>query len=98
MHSVRVVACSLVVCARALGLSLRRSRRHRCLASRQKRTLDFLTQWLLRPGLQLRNVIKSVLVGTDHMRADDKTKVVDKKKFMMCRRATMNFPPDMPDS
>ena len=36
-------------------------------------------------------MIKSELVGTDDMRADDKTKVVDKKSSIMCRRAIMNL-------
>ena len=41
--------------------------------------------------LHLRGMIKSELVGTDDMRADDKIKVVDKNKFIMCRRAIMNL-------
>ena len=36
-------------------------------------------------------MIKSVLVGTDDMRADDGTEIVDKNKFIMCRRTIMNF-------
>ena len=31
------------------------------------------------------------------MRADDKTNVVDKKKFLYCRRTTMNLPRDVSD-
>ena len=38
-----------------------------------------------------------MLVSTDIMRADDKTKVVDKKKFNFCRRAIMNLPADTKD-
>jgi len=45
----------------------------------------------------LRNVIKSVLVRTEVMRADDKTKVVDKKMFIKCRQETMNLPANMSD-
>ena len=60
-------------------------------AGATKHTIHF-ERWLhFARMLQLRGVIKSVLVGTDDMRADDKTKVVDKNKFIMCRRAIMNL-------
>ena len=67
-------------------------------AGATKHTIHF-ERWLhFARSLQLRNVIKSVLVGTDDMRADDKTKVVDKKKFLMCRRTTMNLEPGTTDA
>ena len=63
-----------------------------------KHTVHF-ERWLhFARSLHLKNVIKSTLLGTDYMRADDKTKVVDKKKFLMCRRETMNLSPDKKDS
>ena len=66
-------------------------------AGATKHTVHF-ERWLhFARSLQLRNIIKSVLVGTDAMRADDKTKVVDKKKFAMCRRETMNLEKDTKD-
>ena len=62
-----------------------------------KHTVHF-ERWLhWARSLQLRKIIKSVLVGTDLMRADDKTKVVDKTKFAMCRRTTMNLDPSVKD-
>ena len=66
-------------------------------AGATKHTVHF-ERWLhFARSLQLRNVLKSVLVSTDIMRADDKTKVVDKKKFNFCRRAIMNLPADTKD-
>ena len=63
-------------------------------AGATKHTVHF-ERWLhFARSLQLRNIIKTVLITTDLMRADDKTKVVDKKKFEMCRRETMNLPAD----
>ena len=47
--------------------------------------------------LVLRGKIKSKLVRTEHMMADDKTKAVDRKKFFQCRRAQMNLPSSVVD-
>ena len=67
-------------------------------AGATKHTVHF-ERWLhFARNLHMKNVIKSVLTGTDKMRADDKTKVVDKKKFLMCRRETMNLSAEMKDS
>ena len=67
-------------------------------AGATKHTVHF-ERWLhYARRLHMMNVIKSVLTGTDNMRADDKTKVVDKKKFLMCRRETMNLSADKKDS
>ena len=45
--------------------------------------------------LYLQQKIKPILVSTEAMRADDKTKVVHKSKFMFCRKMTMNLPDDV---
>lgn len=66
-------------------------------AGATKHTIHFERWMHFARMLQLRNVIKGVLVTTEKMRADDKTKVVDKNKFFMCRRATMNLPSSVPD-
>ena len=42
--------------------------------------------------LTLRKIIVIELISTELMRADDKTKVLDKKKFLYCRKMTMNIP------
>ena len=39
----------------------------------------------------LRRCMKITFIGTDKMRADDKTKVVFKAKFIMCRLFQMNL-------
>ena len=41
--------------------------------------------------LYLSNKITIELVATTDMRADDKTKVVDRKMFEYCRKTTMNL-------
>ena len=41
--------------------------------------------------LFLRRKIRITLVKTDMMRADDKTKVVHKAKFLYCRKLQMNL-------
>ena len=41
--------------------------------------------------LYLQGKISLELIGTDDMRADDKTKVVDRKKFEFCRMTVMNL-------
>ena len=47
--------------------------------------------------LAMRNRVSVILVGTDVQMADDKTKVVDKRKFLACRRAQMNLPGNVSD-
>ena len=47
--------------------------------------------------LVLRGKIRSILIGTNDMMADDKTKAVDRKKFMICRRVQMNLPSSVID-
>ena len=67
-------------------------------AGATKHTAHF-ERWLhYARSLQLKQRIKGVLVTTELMRADDKTKVVDKKKFEMCRRETMNLPAHTKDT
>ena len=41
--------------------------------------------------LYIKGKIDIVLVPTEIMRADDKTKIVDRKKFEYCRKMTMNL-------
>ena len=41
--------------------------------------------------LYLKGRIKMLLTTTDLMRADDKTKIVERKKFLYCRKMTMNL-------
>ena len=41
--------------------------------------------------LYLEGKIRVELISTDDMRADDKTKVVDRKKFEFCRKTTMHL-------
>lgn len=67
-------------------------------AGATKHTVHF-ERWLhFARALQLKGAVKAVLIGTDLMRADDKTKVVEKKKFYYCRRSTMNLAPDVKDT
>ena len=40
--------------------------------------------------LYLRQIIFVILVPTDKMMADDKTKVIDREKFFRCRNFQMN--------
>ena len=59
-------------------------------AGASKHNIPF-ERWFHVRTLQLRGVIEPALVSADDMQADDKTKVVDKNKFIMCRRAIMNL-------
>ena len=59
-------------------------------AGASKHNIPF-EHWLHVRTLQLRGVIEPALVSAVDMQADDKTKVVDKNKFIMCRRAIMNL-------
>jgi hypothetical protein len=54
-----------------------------------------LERWMFYArDLAQRGIIKCVLVTTGQMGADDKTKVVDKKKFQLNRSMQMNLPID----
>ena len=57
-----------------------------------KHTIHFDRRLYFLRDLVTRKMLVIELVGTDKMRADFMTKIVDRNKFEYCRRSCMNIP------